>query len=56
MLSLHPPQGTDHRRRFGFTEVVLIVGILVFGGFTLVNEGRQTVDGLLSGVEHALRG
>ena len=51
---------TDHRthrhRRFGLTEVLLVVGILAFSAFTLVNDGRQTLGSLLSGFEDALRG
>jgi hypothetical protein len=44
------------RPRFGITEVLLIVGILAFGGFTLVDEGRQTLETLLAGVEDVVRG
>ena len=44
------------RRRFGLTEVLLIAGILVFGGFTLVSDGRQTLGTLLAGVERVLGG
>jgi hypothetical protein len=51
-----PTHHQRSRRRFGLTEVLLIVGILVFGGFALVNDGRDTVGALLSGVEHVLGG
>jgi len=43
-------------RRFGLTEVLLIVGILAFGAFTLVNEGRQTFDTLRMGVADVIGG
>jgi hypothetical protein len=44
------------RRRFGLTEVLLIAGILAFGALTLVNDGRQTFGGLLSGFDEVLGG
>jgi hypothetical protein len=47
---------TPSRRRFGLTEVLLIVGILAFGAFTLVNEGRQTFDTLRTGVADVIGG
>ena len=55
---LHPAtdQNSLRRRRFGLTEVLLIAGILAFGAFTLVNDGRETFDSLLGGVEDVLGG
>ena len=50
------PHQAGHRRRFGLTEVLLVVGILAFGGFTLVNEGHQTFGSLLSGVGRVIGG
>lgn len=44
------------RPRFGLTEVLLIAGIIAFGGFTLVGEGGQAVETLLAGVKDVLRG
>lgn len=32
------------RRRFGLTEVLLIAGILVFGTFTFVGDGRHAFE------------
>jgi hypothetical protein len=46
----------QHRPRFGLTEVLLIAGILVFSAFTLVNDGRQSLDTLLSGFEDVIGG
>jgi hypothetical protein len=54
LTTAHNP--TLHRRRFGFTEVLLIVGILALGAFVMVNEGRETFGGLVSGVEKVVRG
>ncbi len=44
------------RRRFGLTEVLLIAGILVCGGVTLLSNGGQAFGTLLSGVERVLGG
>ena len=45
-----------YRRRFGLTEILLIVGILACGAFALVNDGPQTFSTLLSGFEDVVRG
>jgi hypothetical protein len=42
------------RRRFGFTEALLVVAILMFGGFALVTDGRQSVGSLLAGYDQAI--
>lgn len=47
---------THPRRRFGLTEVLLIVAILAFGAFSLVNDGRTTLGTLFAGFEDVLRG
>ena len=52
----NPATHNLRRRRFGLTEVLLIAGFLVFGGFTLVNDGRETVGSLLSGFDDVLGG
>ena len=54
---LSPAQHQNHpRRRFGITEVLLIAGILVFGGFALVNDGRANLGSLLPGIENVRGG
>jgi hypothetical protein len=51
---------TDHgvlpRRRFGYTEVLLVVAILALGAFTLINDGRLSLGTLLSGVGQVIGG
>lgn len=42
------------RRRFGLIEALLVVAILLFGGFALVTEGRQSVGSLLAGYDEAM--
>lgn len=54
MFQSAPDDTTRSRRRFGLAEALLVVGILAFGGFTLVADGRQTVEGLLSGLHDTL--
>ncbi len=49
-------QNGHRRHRFGLTEVLLIAGILVFSAFTLVNDGRESFDTLLSGFEEVIGG
>ena len=44
------------RPRFGLTEVLLIAGILAFGAFALINEGRHSLGTLLAGFEDVIRG
>jgi hypothetical protein len=56
MLSPAQNHRSFRRPRFGFTEVLLVAGILVFGGFTLVSESGQNFGTLLAGLEHVLRG
>ena len=48
------PNPNKPRRRFGLTEAIVVVAILVFGGFTLVTEGRQSVGSLLAGYDKAM--
>ncbi len=42
------------KRRFGLAEALLVVGILVFGGFTLVADGRQSFESIVAGLNDAL--
>lgn len=44
------------RRRFGLTEVLLVAAILAFGGFTLINDGQQTVGTLIDGMHEIIGG
>jgi hypothetical protein len=37
--------------RFGLGEVLLVAGILAFGGFVLLLEGRLTVESLQAGLD-----
>jgi hypothetical protein len=48
--TLHP------RRRFGFTEVLLVAAILALGAFTLIDDGRLSLGSLLAGVGQVLGG
>ena len=42
------------RRRFGLAEIAVVVAILAFGGFTLVTDGRQSLDELWAGFSETL--
>jgi hypothetical protein len=48
MTSPSPHSYATRPRRFGLGQVLLIAGILVFGAFVLLTEGRTTTDGLLN--------
>jgi len=48
------PNEESPRRRFGLTEAVVVVAILLFGGFALVSDGRQSVDSVLAGYAEAV--
>lgn len=54
MLSPARPTNTQRHRRFGLTEALLIAGILVFGGFALLSDGRVTPAALLSGFDQTI--
>jgi hypothetical protein len=41
-------------RRFRLAEALLIAGILVFGGFALLSDGRMTPEALLAGFDQAI--
>jgi hypothetical protein len=41
--------------RFGLGEVLLVAGILVFGGFVLLLDGRLTPEGLQAGLDAIIR-
>jgi hypothetical protein len=47
-------QQTSHRRRFGVTEALLVAGILAFGGFALLSDGRMTPASFLSGFDQII--
>lgn len=52
----HPvTDDTPKRRRFGIMEVVLVAAILAFGGFTLLADGRLSLDNMLEGVSDTLQ-
>jgi hypothetical protein len=54
---LSPVHHSTHpRRRFGLTEVLLIAGIVVFGGLALVNDGRLSFGPAFAGVENVRGG
>lgn len=48
MTSPAPHSSATRLRRFGLGQVLLIAGILAFGAFVLLAEGRTTTDGLLT--------
>lgn len=48
------PNGEQPRRRFGLTEAVLVIAILLFGGFALLSDGRPSVSSLLAGYDEAI--
>jgi len=56
MLNTANHQDGLRRPRFGLTEVLLIAGILAFGAFALVHEGRHSVGTLLAGFEDVVGG
>jgi hypothetical protein len=41
-------------RRLWIAEALLVAGILVFGGFTLLSDSRMTPGDLLSGVNEMI--
>ena len=49
-----PDETRTKRRRFGFAEIAVVAAILVFGGFTLVADGRQSLGDLLSGFSETI--
>lgn len=53
MFDTAPNQETT-RRRFGLTPALLVVAVLLFGGFALVTEGRQSMGSLLAGYDEAI--
>jgi hypothetical protein len=50
-MSTRVQQPSHRARRFGLTEVLLIAGILAFGGFVLLSDGRMTAASFLSGFD-----
>lgn len=44
------------RIRLGLAEALLVAAILVFAGFTLIGEGRQSLGALLAGVTDTFGG
>jgi len=48
------PEERAGRWRFGLAEALLVVAILAFGGFTLVADGRQSFESIVTGFNEAL--
>ena len=46
--------GARPRRRLFLAEALLVAGLLVFGGFALVSDGRLSPADLLAGVDQTL--
>lgn len=49
-----PTNETPARRRFGLTEALLVVAILLFGGFALVTDGRMSLGSLLDSYDETI--
>jgi hypothetical protein len=56
MFNTFSDENLHQRRRFGFTEVLLVAAILALGVFTLIDDGRLSLGTLLSGVGQVLGG
>ena len=51
----HPATDTTQSpRRLRYTEAILVLAILAFGGFTLMSEGRLSVGNFIAGVNETL--
>lgn len=54
MFSPADNPATARPRRFGLREALLVVGILAFGGFALISDGRMTPEDLFAGVTETI--
>ena len=45
---------SSSRHRFGLVEAMVVVAVLLFGGFALVTEGRLSMGSLLAGYDETI--